>query len=315
MKIYKYFSAEAGRRFLSTWLLRITPPDEFNDPFEMCPPIEILRESEVFSPDVLQKEFETRMARDLIESGFGTSIAPAFATTLCSLLIGNLSAKDERRLFNQYPQLKYNISEMRQRLKLGIKLAREQFPVFVKQFESSMHQATRKTIGALCMTRNSAHPLMWAHYADEHRGLVVEFDSIAPCFNRKRSVTDELGSFRPVSYSDVRPILDSNSADDWFVRLALSKGSEWAYEDEVRFLLELSKADKIIEKETKIHLLVIPPIAVCSVTIGCRAALETASMVKSVFSNDGATSHISLYKAQADQRKYKLNYVTLDSNK
>jgi hypothetical protein len=28
MQIYKYFSAEAGRRFFSTWALRITPPDQ-----------------------------------------------------------------------------------------------------------------------------------------------------------------------------------------------------------------------------------------------------------------------------------------------
>jgi hypothetical protein len=314
MQIYKYFSADAGRRFFSTWSLRITPPDQFNDPFEMCPPIEILRESDVFSLAAMQKEFETHMARDLIDSGFGKGIAPEFAATLCGCLLGKLSAKEERRLLNQYPQLKLNISAMRQQLRGGIKLAKDQFPMLVKRFESSMHQTMRNTIGALCMSRNGRHPLMWAHYADEHRGLVIEFDSSAPCFNRRRSDTDELGTFRMVCYSDTRPVLDSESGDDWFVRLALTKASEWTYEDEVRFLLELSKADKIVEKETKIHLLDIPPSAVRSITVGCRARSATIDMVKSALSNNSATTHILLRQAHADQRKYELNYVAIPAN-
>jgi hypothetical protein len=313
MQIYKYFSADAGRRFFSTWSLRITPPDQFNDPFEMCPPIEILKESDVFSLATIQKEFETRMARDLIDSGFGKGIAPAFAATLCSCLLGRLNTKEERRLLNQYPQLKPNLSTMQQQLRAGIKSAQDQFPMLMKQFESSMHQTMRNTTGALCMSRNGRHPLMWAHYADEHRGLVIEFDSTAPCFNRKRSATDELGTFRMVSYSDTRPVLDSESGDDWFVRLALTKASEWTYEDEVRFLLELSKADQIVEKEIKIHLLDIPPSAVRSITVGCRAGPATIDMVKLALSNNSAT-HILLRQAHADQRKYELNYVAISAN-
>jgi hypothetical protein len=314
MQIHKYLSVDSGRRFFSTWSLRITPPDQFNDPFEMCPPVEILKESEVLSLASIQKELEPRLARDLIEYGFGKSIAPAFATTLCSCLLGKLSAKEERRLLNQYPQLKLNLSAMRQQLKAGIKLARDQFPMFTKQIESSMHQAMRNTIGALCMSRNGCHPLMWAHYAQEHRGLVIEFDSTAPCFSRKRSANDELGTFREVSYSETRPILDSDSGDDWFVRLALTKASEWTYEDEVRFLLELSSADRIVEKEMKIHLLDIPPSAIRSITVGCRAEPATIEMVKSALANNNATTHISLRQAHVDQKKYELLYVAMHVN-
>jgi hypothetical protein len=274
----------------------------------------MLKENDLFSLATIQKEFESRMARDLIDSGFGNGIAPAFASTLCSCLLGTLTNKEERRLLNQYPQLRPNLATMRQQLSAGIKSAKDQLPMFMKKFESSMHQTMRDTIGALCMSRNGRHPLMWAHYADEHRGVVIEFDSTAPCFNRKRSVTDELGTFRMVSYSETRPVLDDKSGDDWFVRLALTKASEWTYEEEVRFLLELSKADQVVEKEIKIHLLAIPPSAVCSITFGCRAGPATIDMIKSALSNNSATTHILLQQAHADQRKYELNYAVISPN-
>ena len=34
----------------------------------------------------------------------------------------------------------------------------------------------RERVCVLCLTRSNVHPLMWAHYADAHRGFVVEYD-------------------------------------------------------------------------------------------------------------------------------------------
>jgi len=36
--------------------------------------------------------------------------------------------------------------------------------------------------GVVCFSAADTHPLMWAHYAAQHFGLMVEFDATAPLF-------------------------------------------------------------------------------------------------------------------------------------
>lgn len=38
------------------------------------------------------------------------------------------------------------------------------------------------SVGVLSFTEDFTNPLMWAHYADEHRGMVLEFDFEQPLF-------------------------------------------------------------------------------------------------------------------------------------
>jgi len=309
MSVYKYFSIESAHRFLSTWALRITPPDQFNDPFEMCPPIQIIKEEDIFSPDILREEFR-RMVRDLLPGEEQNSTVSSFANTFCACLLDKLNAKEERRFLNKYPQLKSQLPALRNHLKMIVEQGRKEFPMLTERLESTMHKSIRDLMGALCMSLNGRHPLMWAHYAQEHRGLVIEFDEAAPCFNRRHSDNDELGSFRKVLYSATRPVLDSDAGDDWFKRLALTKAIEWAYEEEVRFLGMLSTADRMVGEG--IHLLNIPPSALRSITLGCRADNTTANMVKKTLGENHAASHIALFRAEVDQKNFALNYVALD---
>lgn len=40
-----------------------------------------------------------------------------------------------------------------------------------------------KSIVSLCLTKNNNNALMWAHYADSYKGLVIGFDSNSSFFN------------------------------------------------------------------------------------------------------------------------------------
>ena len=53
-------------------------------------------------------------------------------------------------------------------------------------------QATRN-LGLLCFSRSWTNPLLWAHYADKHRGICLGFDL---------NVADDIG--RAVDYVDER---------------------------------------------------------------------------------------------------------------
>ena len=104
--------------------------------------------------------------------------------------------------------------------------------------------------GALSLTRSPKNKLMWAHYADEHRGAVIEIDVSVAGFNCEK--TNFIPSFLGgVIYSSVPAFerYSSNFASTMTLgrthsfhidhyekkqRLFLTKPLDWAYEEEVR---------------------------------------------------------------------------------
>jgi hypothetical protein len=99
--------------------------------------------------------------------------------------------------------------------------------------------------GVCCFTRHCDHPLLWAHYADGHRGACLVFndlDGLCPIFNRPLPPM-------PVIYSDAVPrirLLDfyvNREAfwDDVF-RLFATKQTAWAYEREWRVVVPSTRS-------------------------------------------------------------------------
>jgi hypothetical protein len=41
----------------------------------------------------------------------------------------------------------------------------------------------RDQVAVLCLTRSAFNPLMWAHYADQHKGFVIGYDTSGPFLN------------------------------------------------------------------------------------------------------------------------------------
>ena len=91
----------------------------------------------------------------------------------------------------------------------------------------------RETLPVLCLTELNDHILMWAHYADCHRGICLEF----------RFDLDEhlqlLLSFHRVRYQQEFPRLNFYTTP-WggpkFTLMALTKSEHWAYEKEWRWI-------------------------------------------------------------------------------
>ena len=73
-----------------------------------------------------------------------------------------------------------------------------------------------------CFTSNPYNPLMWSHYASNHRGVCIEFD-----------VSDMLDELHPCYYAARMPILSWQSNN---INLSLIKGDAWVYEQEWRFV-------------------------------------------------------------------------------
>lgn len=86
-------------------------------------------------------------------------------------------------------------------------------------------------IGVLSLSRNPLNILMWSHYADHHRGFIVELlmETSAP-----GHLLDFVLPFQ-VTYSDERPSVTWGGRFD-LERYFLTKAIQWSYEDEERVL-------------------------------------------------------------------------------
>jgi len=153
--------------------------------------------------------------------------------------------------------------------------------------------------GVLSMAERWDCPLMWSHYADEHRGLCIEYDltnhacsHIKPVhYNRPRSIkTTELMEWKRHNSAEAqRAILDT-----YF----FSKAPQWRYEKEWRDISQIHGARSA-------------PFRITGVYFGlrCDAAIQT-SIVK-LFAN--STLPIAFYDLYPLEDSFRLKRRLVDT--
>lgn len=99
---------------------------------------------------------------------------------------------------------------------------------FMKYDATGLQEFVRRECFVYSMAANHDHPLMWSHYADEHRGVCVHFDATRTPF----------GSSLLVDYSVDYPaiVLPGFDEDSAFREAALRKADYWNYETEYRLV-------------------------------------------------------------------------------
>jgi hypothetical protein len=153
--------------------------------------------------------------------------------------------------------------------------------------------------GILSLTRTPTNPLMWAHYAEMHKGMVIGIDAVAAGFTDESSnlIPAQFGSVIYVSRRPTQQFISKSQtplavgathhfASDHYEKLQrifLHKPLYWAYEEEVRVLKclgglsEMGGANpsgdfKIIKVNDKLlHLLALPKGALKEVYFGLRS--------------------------------------------
>lgn len=82
--------------------------------------------------------------------------------------------------------------------------------------------------GIVCFSEVRDDILMWAHYADKHKGLCFEFDGSSNC--------RFFGEAQPVDYEDYTPIPLHENRICQMRRIILTKSKHWLYEKEYRII-------------------------------------------------------------------------------
>lgn len=152
---------------------------------------------------------------------------------------------------------------------------------------NQLEERNRQQSVKLCaFTEMHKNPVVWSHYADEHRGICIELDS--------NNIDLSSGLLGRVNYSNVVPILEHNSGADKRVAF-LNKTDEWAYEKEWRFIADNSNPYLPFNDS-----------AIKRVFLGARFAKEDLSWVTFWISNYSPSKKIPIIKMKFATADYML---------
>lgn len=168
------------------------------------------------------------------------------------------------------------------------------------------HDATiLKSFGVCCMAEPHDDILMWAHYAQNHAGICVGFDTndlIETC--KVRFTFGKLLGFLPITYAEEMPLIPfyeyslkrrTMGAQEGF-RLLTTKSAHWGYEREVR-LLSWQETDFTLRAGRE---------AVREVYLGCRVNADDKREVLEALERVGSTA--AVYQARTQERRFALAF-------
>lgn len=116
----------------------------------------------------------------------------------------------------------------------------ELFPMDIsdQEFRMRLKNGVRNfidEIGLICFSKNWSSPLQWAHYADRHKGICLGFE--VPKIHQN--------IFKEVRYVKKKLNLKNVSAEVILEKALYTKYSHWAYENEVRSLIQIHERDPV----------------------------------------------------------------------
>jgi hypothetical protein len=276
MELYKYLDLSVGLKVLQTGRIRFSPPQTFNDPFELKPNIAGFAPSDELDsnierpPEILESEYQR---------------LPLFMKT--------------SQPYERYVELTKKMLWPESDAQTGTQILA---PYLRKALEDRLEEI----VGILCLTESHENLTMWAHYGDKHQGMVIGFDTTHPYFQSSVGNAGTPCHLKPVVYHGSRPKLTWSglASEDIF----LAKGEDWECEKEWRMFAQLDKAEIEQTEAGPIHLFSYPPESVTKVIIGCRAKPEAVDKVKTAMASIPNLSRAVLFKATADSTNYCLNF-------
>ncbi|WP_198160210.1 DUF2971 domain-containing protein [Photobacterium sp. J15] len=102
---------------------------------------------------------------------------------------------------------------------------------FTQDIRDDMYKIIDRKWGIFSLSSESLNVLMWAHYANNHRGFCLEFDSSNDFFGRAWQV-------KYVNKINCLDILELSEGDAF--NALLTKTDEWSYESEFRVLVNVN---------------------------------------------------------------------------
>lgn len=155
-----------------------------------------------------------------------------------------------------------------------------------KSLASSKETILSRT-GILCLSKKLDNILMWSHYTDSHKGLVIELDPIHDLdFFLSPIQVNYTDTYEPTNY-----FKDPHSA---ITKIISTKSSCWSYEEEIR-----------IVKSGVIGSVPFNPKAIRRVIFGCKSDANFISRIRELCSTQ-ELEHVSFSQLKVSYGKFTL---------
>lgn len=237
LTFFKFVSFER-KDVIKNGNIRFTPIGDFNDPFELEPVI-------------------TPISRDFYNYRAG----------LTNQEVKNLRLTDEDLRYSSFRDSQTEIYKEKYKDKV------KRYGVLSLSSNSHINQLLAVSFPEKKDPRENI--LMWSHYADHHRGFVIEFD--------KDFIPET--ELHKVEYSNQRDYLTFEDIDDnKFHSVFYKKSEEWAYEQEYRAVLPLNKACAVTFD--RYHLFKFRKQSVRSITFGCATEQGNKDTIMKMIEDD-----------------------------
>jgi hypothetical protein len=277
MLLYKYAKEESGIKILDDLRLKVTPPNELNDPFELTP----------CSRNAMTRKLLLQMLDEDPEH-----FRPAYDNWV--------KAEGAGQAFATF-------------LELGRTMSRKLYSSFLERVRQGLIEAdlaemnkTSDYMVILSFSATSTSIPMWSHYANHHKGIVIGFDTDDKCF--------QLGPpLQRVKYRATRvtfhPLEPTNEEDRLkkHIEMVTTKSPDWAHEKEYRFCY--AKDDVIHTHDPKVpYLIAIWPRAIRTVALGCWIRADFEAKIRNILALK-RFSHVKLLRTTRHKTHFKLDLV------
>lgn len=167
---------------------------------------------------------------------------------------------------------------------------------------SEVNGLRRSNYGIVCFSETEKEPLLWSHYADCHRGIVVGFNG------------DHMEALWKVKYTNKRPSIplsvlrDASRKQevlDCFMKTVFYKSEHWSYESERRVLIDLDQC-KIEQGE---YFRVFDPRIVASVILGLRCDRSIADVARTLRQSGCVDARIFRVVERSDSYEFGIEAV------
>ena len=285
-EFFKYTTVGTAKLIFETCRIRWSAPSKFNDPFDFAIPLTVPFEfSEVLEP-FLQKYEEVLYAADEPSFVAENQFTPMLRELRCEMR---------------------NLPRHRFRAENGDLLAGA-----VSTFErllaldAARWRREAEEFRLLCVSEHHDSILMWSHYSDNHRGVVLRLRAI-------EALDTPLCAAYPVRYSETIPVWVTK--EQWidtacglramdvadFYSLALTKHIGWAYEKEWRTISARRLGEPPGFADTLFY-----PEEIEAIYFGCKIDPQERAILLSMLS--GQWSHVCAYDAVPIPKAFALEF-------
>lgn len=267
--VYRYCD-ENGIKILVDLKLRLKPPDQFNDPFEVSPS---------FDESELHLEIDAKFDDDRVVQFWR------------SLLIENGYSADD-------------VATVELLKKVVFEVQKNDYQNSGAKFQHEI--STSK--GVVCLSSKHNDVLMWSHYTNHHKGMVIGFDidKLAPDPATRIAVSYDCEKIKFPIFIDPEDFIRHRENPDFdYSMIFKRKYIQWSYENEIRLIGNLTEKD--IDGQYYID---INPKMIKTIHLGCKTEPYLEKMVR-IIRDKNDFCHISLFKMERSFTHFKLIEVKI----